>query len=48
MLEQAEDEIRPRTYEVYEIAIRLHLNPVIGDKEADRIDEDDILRVIAR
>jgi integrase len=41
-------EIRPRTYEVYEIAIRLHLNPVLGERKLCDIDEDDILRVIAR
>ena len=41
-------EIRPRTYEVYEIAVRLHLDPVIGDMKLSDIDEDDVLRVIAR
>ena len=40
--------IRPRTYEVYEIAVRLHLNPVLGDKKLSDIDEDDVLRVIAK
>jgi integrase len=47
-LELQKTDIRPRTYEVYEIAIRLHLNPVIGEKKLTAIDEDDVLRVIAR
>jgi hypothetical protein len=41
-------EIRPRTYEVYEIAIRLHLDPVVGHMKLSDIDEDDVLRVIAK
>ncbi|MBA3401654.1 MAG: site-specific integrase [Actinobacteria bacterium] len=47
-LEMQKTEIRPRTYEVYEIAIRLHLDPVIGEMKLSDIDEDDVLRVIAR
>jgi integrase len=47
-LEQQKTEIRPRTYEVYEIALRLHINPVIGEMKLSAIDEDDVLRVIAR
>jgi integrase len=47
-LEREKGRIRPRTYEVYEIAVRLHLNPVIGDKRLSDISEDDVLKVIAR
>jgi integrase len=47
-LQQQKTEIRPRTYEVYEIAVRLHINPVIGDMKMSDVDEDDVLRVIAR
>jgi hypothetical protein len=40
--------LRPHTRAVYELAIRLHLNPVLGDRKLASIDEDDVLKVIAR
>ena len=35
-------EIRPRTYEVYEIAVRLHLDSVLGHKKPreDQLEPD--------
>ncbi len=44
----AQQNIRPRTREVYEGAIRLHLNPVLGRLKLSEIDEEAILGVIAR
>lgn len=44
----AQQNIRPRTREVYEGAIRLHLNPVLGRLKLTEIDEEAILRVISR
>jgi len=41
-----QQQLRPRTREWYEIAIRKHLNPRIGRMQLSAIDEDDIARII--
>lgn len=43
---EAQTQLRPRTREWYEIAIRKHLTPRLGRKRLAEIREDDIVRVI--
>jgi integrase len=40
-------QLRPRTREWYEIALRVHLNPCLGHLRLNDVNEDDVLRVIS-
>jgi integrase len=45
-LARQEGRVRPRTFEAYSTAIRVHLVPKLGKKRLQEINEDDIARVI--
>lgn len=42
----ARQRVRPRTYETYELLIRLHISPVIGRVRLDRLSAADVRRLL--
>jgi len=46
--EVAKRRVRPRTWETYELLIRRHIVPVIGDKRLDRLTAADVRRLLDR
>lgn len=44
---ETQTQLRPRTRDWYEIALRVHVLPRLGRRRISQIDEDDVARLIA-